>query len=434
MRSIRCKVRSVVFIVIGTVLIREDARAQRGGKVIELKSAKVVNVKVINNESVRELIGGVHFVQLEESGGQLKVWCDRALRYMDQNKMELFGHVKLERDSVTITSDEGVYYAEARRVEVHSGVRLERGTAVLTARNGEHFVDEKRSYFTDHVVMVDSASTITCDAMTYLETEAKSIAVGNVVVMNGDNSTTIFGDSLVHFERMKYSIVAKNPRLVEIDTSSGGEIDTMVVVSKRMESYQDSTDRFIAIDSVLMARADLSARCGHATYVRSRGIIDLRVAPVVWQAENQITGDSITVRLVRQRLRTVDVRGRAMAVSRSDSIRKNRFNQLTGRELTMYFVENRIRQIDVQRNATSLYYLYDNADPNGANRSSGDRIFIEFILGKIDRIKVVGGVQGQYFPEAMLLKREQDYNLDGFRWFDTRPKRKQLFILNEQYD
>ena len=100
----------------------------------------------------------------------------------------------------------------------------------------------------------------------------------------------------------------------------------------------------------------------------------------------------------------------------------------------MYFYNNKVQQVDVQRNATSLYYLSDNEQPNGVNKSSGDRIIIEFQKGKVDRIKIIGGVQGQYFPEKMIFAREQDYNLDGFRWFEVRPKRKSLQIVRERYD
>ena len=97
----------------------------------------------------------------------------------------------------------------------------------------------------------------------------------------------------------------------------------------------------------------------------------------------------------------------------------------------MYFRANKLDQVDVEKNATSFYYLFDNKEPNGANKSSGDRIFIDFNAGEVDRIKIVGGVQGQYFPEKMILKHEQDYNLDGFRWYENRPIRQGVQIINE---
>jgi hypothetical protein len=49
----------------------------------------------------------------------------------------------------------------------------------------------------------------------------------------------------------------------------------------------------------------------------------------------------------------------------------------------------------------------------------------------VDRIKIVGGVQGQYLPEKLIMKHEQDYNLDGFRWYENRPMRQGVHIMNE---
>jgi lipopolysaccharide export system protein LptA len=401
---------------------------------IDLRSADVLNRREINGEEVRELIGNVHFIQTTASGERVRVWCDRAIRFMAQNKVDLFGNVKIVRDSVTITAPEGTYFADERRAEMRRNIRLQKGKTALSSRYGEHFVDEKRSLFRDDVRLQDSLSTVTCNALEYIESEQKSIATGNVVVVNTQNAITIFGDSLVHFDRREYTIVPKNPRMIQIDTSSAGVVDTFMVVSKVMHAYRDSTQRFIAEDSVSMARNDLSARCGRATYYAQRDLIILQEQPVVWQSQNQVTGDSIVIRLQDRRLSSVYVKGKAMAISRADSLRRNRFDQLTGKELTMYFSQNKLAHVDVVRNATSLYYLYEGAQPNGVNKSSGDRILIEFQDGTVDRIKIIGGVQGQYFPEKMIARRERDYNLDGFRWFDVRPRRRQLSIVNERYD
>ena len=411
-----------------------DYCAAQQSKLVELNHADQMNGMVINGEQAREFIGNVHFTQITETGDRVYLWCDRALQYLNSNRMELFGHVKIIRDTTTITSDLGKYYGNERRAEVSSNVRLVRGTSVLTSRFGQYFVEEKRSHFTGNVVLVDTASSITCDDLTYFESDTESIATGNVKVVNPANSVTILGDSLVHFETGRYSLVPKNPRMIQIDTSSSGVIDTLVVISKVMESYQDSSERFIAIDSVEMARGELSARGGRATYFVKKDLIILQHHPIVWQATNQIMGDSIDVRLQDKRLHTVYVFGHAVAISRTDSLYHNRYDQLTGRELTMHFANDQLDSVFVNNNATSLYYLFDKESPDGANKSSGDRIYINFLQGKIDRIKIVGGVEGQYFPEKMLLNHESQYNLDGFKWYTIRPRRRNLMIFDQLYD
>lgn len=389
---------------------------------------------VINGEDAREFTGKVHFTQITDEGDRVYLWCDRALQYLKANRMELFGHVKIIRDTTTITSDQGKYYGNEKRAEVSTNVRLVRGASVLTSQSGQYYVEEKRSHFSGNVHLVDSSSAVSCNELTYFDSTAQSIAIGDVRVVNLSNSATIYGDSLVHFERNRYSIVPKNPKLIQIDTSSSGIIDTLVVISKTMESYQDSSERFIAIDSVKMSRGELSASGGKTTFFVKRDLIILQHHPIVWQALNQITGDSIDVGLKNKKLRSVHVWGHAVAISRSDSLYHDRYNQLTGRELTMYFADDRLDSVFVNKNATSLYYLYDKEKPDGANKSSGDRIYINFIEGKIDRIKIVGGVEGQYFPEKMLANHESQYNLDGFKWYTIRPRRNKMMIIDQVYD
>jgi lipopolysaccharide export system protein LptA len=415
-------------IVAGLLALGVVASAAQS-RVIELKSAQRLEGKRIGDEEVQELIGNVHFVQTAKTGDVIKVWCDRALRYLKQNKVELFGNVQLIREDVMLRAPEGVYFGDARRAEMTKGVTLRRRSMLLTSKSGQYVSDEKRAVFVGDVVVVDSTSTTRCETLTYFEADEQSIAVGRVKVSNAKNSVTIFGDSLLHFEQSGYTVVPKRPRLVQIDTTSDGTVDTLVVVSKRMEAFRQPSERFIATDSVLVVRADLAARCERATFLPNEDRIHLEQQPVVWYGRNQVTGDTIIVTLEERKLKSVLVRGRAMAISRSDSLYPKRFDQLVGRELTMLFEERKLKRIEARRNAVSLYYLFDDGRPNGVNKTSGDRIRVDFNEGKVDNMTIVGGVEGQYIPENMIDRREEQYNLEGFRWIERRPTRRQLEII-----
>ncbi len=387
-----------------------------------------------SGKELRTWIGHVYFIQRTTSGQRVHLWCDSATQYLAENRVELFGHVKIVRDTTTITSDRGRYFGQDKRAEVSSNVRLIRGGSILTSSFGQYFVEEKRSVFSTGVHLVDSTSSIFCDQLTNFENESRSVAVGNVKVINLSNNATIVGDTLFHFEKEKYSVVTSHPCLTQIDTASNGKIDTLVVVSRVMESHQDSLERFIAIDNVKLARGELSSTSGKTTFFNKQDLIILQQHPIVWEGTSQITGDSIVVGLKNRRLNTVYVKGHAVAISRSDSAYKNRYDQLTGREMTFYFVDDELEHVFVNLNATSFYYIFDNDKPNGANKASGDNITMTFLAGKIDRIKIVGGVLGQYYPEKMLVNREKEYNLDGFKLYPIRPRRNRLTIVDTPYD
>ena len=423
--------RRAIFLFSGAFLLLVPvARAQtQSDRFIDLESAKQLMGRVENGEEVRELVGDVRFTQRTENGGPVRVWCDRALQYLARNRIELMGNVRVVRDSVTILAPEGMYDGNAHRMEARKNMRLLRGRTVLTSRDGEYFPETKHAHFRGNVVLVDSTSTIWCDDMTYEERDGRSIAVGNAHAFESVNGVDVYGDSLVHVDSTRYSFATGNARLVRVDTAAGGIIDTMVVASRYMHSYQDSLQRFIADEYVRIARSDLSARCGTATFYVKRDRIRMETRPIVWSADNQITGDSMTVVLKERRVHSLFVKGKAMAISRADSVRLDRFQQLAGRQMTLYFVEHKLDKVVVERNATSLYYLYDDNAPNGVNRASGDRIIIDFAVGAAERIHVAGGVQGQYVPERLVAGHETDQNLDGFRWYEQRPVRSGLTIV-----
>jgi hypothetical protein len=221
---------------------------------------------------------------------------------------------------------------------------------------------------------------------------------------------------------------------MQVDTLTSGAIDTLIVAGTSMEAFRDSVQRFVAHGQVEMARSDFSARCGEATYFHRGDRIVLRNQPVVWHSENQVSGDSVVIHTERRKLSMVHVIGRSMAVSRADSTLPSRFDQLSSREIMLRFANGKVSQIDAEHNATSLYYLFDGVQPNGVNRSSGDRIVLEFQGGKIDQIRILGGVEGRYFPETMIANREHEYNLDGFRWRTDRPMRRLLTIVSESHE
>jgi hypothetical protein len=111
----------------------------------------------------------------------------------------------------------------------------------------------------------------------------------------------------------------------------------------------------------------------------------------------------------------------AFAISRSDSIRTARFDQMSGELMRMYFAEKGLERIEVDDRATSVYHLYEDSLANGVNKTSGDHIVVSFTDGKVQSIRILGGVEGQYFPENMVEGREQEYALAGFHWRTNRP-------------
>ncbi len=348
--------------------------------------------------------------------------CDRAVQNITQDIVDLYGDVKVEDDTLLLLTSQARYYGKTKTVSSDSSVYLNDKRRTLTASRGTYDSDTKVAHFYGNVFVRDSSSQLRSEQLVYYRNEGKTLADVNVKIRSLQNNVTISGSHFEDYDKRHFSLMTGNPLLVQIDTSSDGKIDTLLITSKTMEAYRDSaSERFVARDSVRVIRDSLAARCGFGTYFSKDSIVVLQQAPIVWYEDSQLTGDSITVYIRNKKVTRVDVNGDAFAISQSDSLYSTRFNQLKGKKLTMYVLDRKVDRIIVENNATSLYYLYDKNKPNGLNRVSGDRVIMYFKEGKIDRIAVISGVEGDYYPEKMVKDKIDTYNLAGFVYYRNRP-------------
>ena len=403
---------SVVLLV--ALAFSPELRSQ--SKNVFLEHADSLVGKIIDGQQARELIGNVRMFQ-----DQVRVWCDSATQFLQSGKVFLAGHVVVRDDSVTMRAPRGIYDPNLRKAEGHNGVSLDDGKVLLIAREGEYFVDEKRAFFRTDVFVREKNSTILSDSLTYFRNETRSVAEGNVRVRDSAENLVITGSRLEHWSAEDISRMTGTPALVQFDTTADGRVDTLLVRSRMMESYRSGQRRLLAIDSVRIVRSDLSALAGFAMFYPDGDSIMLRTEPVVWYEKTQINGDSIDVYLKMQQLEHVDVQGNALAVSMVDTLGVVRFDQLAGETMHMFFTEKKLRKVNLDRRATSVYHLFEDSLANGLNRTSGDRIVMEFDSGKVTSITVIGGVEGEYVPENLVHGDESSYHLPGFLWRDDRP-------------
>jgi len=412
----------VLFIL--SFLLSALLQAQQNNEVVILDHADSLIGMEINGEKARELIGHVQLHQ-----GNTIITCDSAIQYLTSQKVSMQGVVEVRDDTLRMVGARGMYYPDGKIAEAFDRVLLEEPGTLLRAGYGKYFVNEKKAYFKTNVYVEDSTSILTADELTYFREDKKSIAEHNVKIVNAKNGITLIGGHFENYKKLNYSKVTEKPKLIQIDKNPKEKTDTLVVTAKMLESYQDTLERLIATDSVKIIRGDLAAEAGHCTYLTDLDSIILKRQPFIWYTsgssdENQVSGESIFIKLKKRKLETVYVRERAVAISRADSLYTKRFNQMTGQEMILRFADDKIQRVDVNITATSLYYLFDKGKGNGLNKSTGDQIRMTFTDGKIDKINAISNVEGQYYPEKMVKEKEIDFNLPEFNWREYKPGRK----------
>ena len=455
------------FLIISLLIFNNFLFSQdEGEKIIVIGDS--LRGKVVDGESVREVIGNVKLNQ-----GNVHVTCNKAIQYLARNEAELIGNVIAKQDTLTLKTEKGFYFGNLKKTKSTSGIILDDSKVVLSADSGEYYFNEDRAFFQTNVKLIDSTTKLYSDELTYFKNLDKSIAIGDVRINDGKNIIT--ADTLIHFRKtqysiadgdvslrnikdnitivgshledngeLKYTLINKNPILIKIDTTFSeakieGEdftIDTLFIKSKVMEGFRSGTNIFKATDSVKILRGNFSSINDLTTYYRDEEkIITDKInenakRPVLWYENSQLTGDSITIFLEEGQIKALDVNGNAFMLSQN-KLFKERFDQTSSDSIYLHFEYNKLQRADFSGKVQSIYYMYNEDEPNGLVKSTAQRTVILFENNEVEQVRLFGSPTSEYHPEQKVAGLERTFTLPKFVFNENRPV-KEEFVINDQ--
>jgi hypothetical protein len=139
-------------------------------------------------------------------------------------------------------------------------------------------------------------------------------------------------------------------------------------------------------------------------------------APVLWNLENQMTGDSIHLisDLETEKMDSLKVINNAFIIS-LDSISMTGYNQAKGKDLFGKFIDNELKIVDLVKNTEVIYYMYNDEDELvGINKTICSAIRMTMAENDIEDITFFTDPDGDIFPETELPLNSR--KLQGFIW------------------
>jgi lipopolysaccharide export system protein LptA len=455
------------FLFIYIFILCKSLQAQGGEEKIIIIGDSLVG-RFVAGESIREVIGNVKLSQ-----GNVTVLCNKAIQYLARNEAELIGNVVAVQDSLTLKTEKGFYYGNLRKTKSTSGLILDDTQVILSADSGEYFFDDARAFFQTNVKLIDEATTLTADELTYFKNLDKSISIGNVKINDRDNiitadtlthlrktkysiadgnvsirnlrdNLTVFGNHLEDNGQLKYTLITKDPILIQVDTTFNIEevdqnrirIDTLLIRSKVMESFRSGTNMFKATDSVMIFRGGFASVNDLTTYYRDEEkIITDKIRedasrPVLWYENSQLMGDSVTIFLEDGQMKELVVNINAFMLSQHKNYDR-RFDQTSSDSVHLYFSDNRLERAEFAGRVQSIYYMYDDDVPNGIVKSTAHRAVMLFAENEIDQVRLFGSPTSEYHPEVKVEGLERTFTLPKFVLKENRPVKKD-FLINKQ--
>ncbi|MEJ2162465.1 MAG: OstA-like protein [Robiginitalea sp.] len=437
-------------------------------------------------------------VQFEHQGADL--WCDYALLYQKDNRLEAIGNVRLKQgDSVLMTGGYIEYDGNLKLAKAYEGVRLSNPSMVLTTDTLYFDRERQESYYMDFGKIVDSANTLTSRVGRYYMTTKKYQFQDSVLIVNPDYTmessrldyyttsknaymygpSTIIGETYrIYCERGFYDTTAEegygiknteihySNRIIEgdsvyfnktlefasatnnikvTDTINNGVIRAHYAEIHKAKDSLFATRRAVSIslmeqdslyvhgdtlmvtgkpdDRILRAfrnakffKTDMSGKCDSIHSEQRTGITRMIRDPILWNMENQMTGDSILLisNMETEKLDSLKVLENAFLVS-EDTIGQRGYNQAKGKDLFGKFIEDELRQVDLVKNTEVIYYMYDDDGALiGINKTICSRIRLEIEQSDIRDITFYTNPDGDIFPEKDL--PENSRKLEGFIW------------------
>jgi lipopolysaccharide export system protein LptA len=314
-----------------------------------LKNAEELVGEQRGNVNIRRLLGNVILQQRN-----VVVHCNSAIQYLNENKFVLKGNVVITQDSLILRSNSIIYDGNDYLATSDSVVDISDGKTKLVGDRGTYSTRELIANFYNNVKLEDDTIIVLANNIIYNRKTSDSKAIGEVVVKSKEKNVILMSDTLDNLPNKQLIVASGNPILFQIDTilddnNSIAKFDTLTIKSDRMVANRikkidkevELSDRYDFQGNVELIRVNVKGKSDFVTYfVDDEKIImnclkENKTQVTIWLDSTQLHSDSVSVKLVNNKLEKIHSYGNAMALSVSDTVRIERIDQLSGDEIVI---------------------------------------------------------------------------------------------------
>ena len=292
-----------------------------------------------------------------------------------------------------------------------------------TKKNLAHFLNKSYIRYDDRVIKGDS--------LYYDRNREFASATRNVKITDSINRGIVKGNYAEIFKKKDSLFVTK--RAVAVNFV---ENDSVYIHGKKLMVTGKEGNRIIrAFNNVRFFKTDMSGKCDSIHSSSKNALTKLIGNPILWNGENQITGDIMHL-IGNNQTRELDslkVLNNTFLVSK-DTLGTG-FNQVKGQNLFGKFEEGNLHDVDIIKNTEVIYYMRnDDKELIGINKNVSSKINIIFDKKTIETITFFQQVDGDIYPDKDL--PENARKLRGLVWRgDERIKSKDdIFPPEENED
>lgn len=425
--------------------------------------------------------GNIKMIQ----GDSLTVYADHLYYNGDTKIARLRNNVRLENKELTLYTDSLNYDRKNNVGYYFLGGKIVDSTNVLTSTNGKYYPNHDIAIFQNNVVLnnkdfdlfsdtlkyetvgkvayilgpsdivqdstriyseygwyntiKDNAKLInnshirdlegrrlSADTLFYNQRTGEAEGFRNVALRDSTQAILLNGGYGIYNEKTNKGFMVDRATIIDFSSA-----DSMFITSDTIyyDASKEDNTHIKAYYNVQSWHVDFQSLCDSLFYNSKDSTAQMFGTPILWNENNQITGESIKMYTKNETINKVEIIGSAFIYSKEDTLA---INQVSGKHITAYLADGKISKADVSGNALSIYFVEeDNESASedtpteyvGINRAESSELHLYF--GKNNQIKKIvmtpssNGVM--YTPDK--INQPKVTKLDGFADYEyMRPK------------
>ncbi len=330
--------------------------------------------------------------------------------YVNQKKFKFLTAVELTNPKYVIKSNHLDYYS-------NSGHSYLFGPSTITGK--DNFIYTEKGFYnskknTGHFLRKSYIKykdrVITGDSLYYDRRIEFASATNNVKITDSINKGVIKGHYAELYKQKDSMFVTKHAQAINLV-----EKDSVYIHGKVLMITGKPDNRIIrAFNNARFFKTDLSGKCDSIHSSTKTALTKLIGKPVIWNGENQMTGDVIHLIGDRktEKLDSLKVLKNAFIASK-DTLGKG-YNQVKGLNLYGKFKDNKLYEVDVIKNTEVIYYAYDKLEFVGIEKKISSRINMQFEDNKVRTMTSFKDIESITYPDKDFSENARE--LRGFNW------------------
>ena len=341
----------------------------------------------------------------------------------DLKEFSFFENVEVTSPKYQMFTDTLYYNTNIEKMWFEGPTIIINEENTLDGEHGYYLVDEDIAFLDKRPVMRNETQRMKSDSMYYNRNIGLAKAYDHVDMIDTSYKVVMRGNYVEMWENKGLSFATDSAYAISYDNDNSDSLyihgDTLFMY---FDKQKEEAKKLIARRNVRFFKSDMQGKCDTLTYLVADSTIRMRVNPILWAEDSQMTGTDIDIKIKDQAIDWVLQKGNAFIISQ-DTVEG--FNQIKGTDITSRFKDGGIHRVNVDGDkAETIYWIRDDdGGLIGIDVSNSETMVIEMENQNISIIKSFKAISETMYPESDL--SESSRYLQGFKWHDeARPRDK----------